>query len=147
MSTRWTQDDLDKLNEKRANRGDNVFNPYADKGGVAKVAEIGKKRGKYNNKKTEVNGIKFDSQKEAARYQDLKIQEFANVISDLRLQVKYDLVVNGVKVAAYVADFVYFKDGIEKIEDVKSDMTRKLPVYRLKKKLMKAIYGIEILET
>jgi len=105
------------------------------------------KKPKYRNNKAEYNGIKFDSSKEAKRYQDLKIQEFAGVISNLRLQVVYPIVINGVKVCKYVADFVYVKDGKEIIEDVKSDMTRKLPTYRLKCKLMLACFGISIWET
>jgi hypothetical protein len=63
------------------------------------------------------------------------------------MQVKYDLVVNGVKIGFYKADFVTYKHGkILEVIDVKSEMTKKLPVYRLKKKLLKAIYNIDIVE-
>ena len=63
------------------------------------------------------------------------------------MQVRYDLVVHNSKIGFYKADFVTYKNGkaIEVI-DVKSEMTKKLPVYRLKKKLMKAIYNIDIIE-
>ena len=120
---------------------------HPTKAGISKSQNNGSdkvKKSKYGNKKTEVEGIKFDSQKEAKRYQDLKIQQFAGEISDLKLQVRFDLIVNGQKVAVYVADFQYFKDGKEVVEDVKG---MKTAIYRLKKKLMKAVYGIEILET
>ena len=63
------------------------------------------------------------------------------------MQVRYDLVVNGVKIGFYKADFVTYKYGkVLEVIDVKSEMTKKLPVYRLKKKLLKAIYNIDIVE-
>jgi len=52
-----------------------------------------------------------------------------------------------VKICRYVADFGYIENGAVVIEDVKSKITKGLPVYRLKKKLMKALYGIDIRET
>jgi hypothetical protein len=103
------------------------------------------RRGKYNNKKTVVDNITFDSKKEALRYQTLKLMEAGNLIRNLRLQVPYKLKVNGVLVCTYKADFVYeekFHNGWKEfVEDTKGAMT---PVYRLKKKLMRAVYGIEI---
>ena len=103
------------------------------------------KRGnKYNNTKVELDGLKFDSQKEARRYAELKQLEKAGIIHDLRMQVAYELQPGfydneGHKQQAikYVADFCYLtKDGEEVIEDVKSPATRKNAVYRLKKKMM-----------
>jgi hypothetical protein len=107
-----------------------------------------KKKSKYGNKKTEVDGITFDSEKEAKRYGELKIMQKAGLIGLLQMQVEYRLEVNGEKVASYIADFVYLdsQTGQTVVEDVKSEMTRKLPVYRLKKKLMKQIHNIEIAE-
>lgn len=102
-----------------------------------------KARAKYRNRKTVVDGIKFDSQREATRYSVLKIMQAAGVISDLRLQVPYVITVNGLKVCKYVADFVYVDKGREVVEDVKG---MKTPTYNLKKKLMQAVYGIEIQE-
>lgn len=102
------------------------------------------KRSKYGAKKTIVDGITFDSMAEAARYGALKIIEAAGLISDLRLQVRYDITVNGRKVCRYVADFVYIENGKEVVEDVKG---MKTPVYNLKKKLMEAVFGVVILET
>ena len=101
------------------------------------------KRGKFNNVKTFYDGKKFDSKKECERYKELKNMG----VKDLKCQVRYPINVNGVKICAYIADFTYLdRKGILIVEDVKSDITRKLPVYRLKKKLMKAVYGIEIKE-
>lgn len=102
---------------------------------------------KYKNKKTILNGITFDSKKEASYYKVLKLKEKAKLIDRFEMQVKYDLVVNGQKIGFYKADFVTFKDGkVLEVIDVKSEMTKKLPVYRLKKKLLKAIYNIDIIE-
>jgi len=101
---------------------------------------------KYRNTKTVVDGITFDSKKEAARYVTLKMLEKAREISELRTQVRYNIELNGTKLFAYVADFVYVENGQTIVEDVKSDITRKNPVYRIKKKAMKAQFGIEIKE-
>jgi hypothetical protein len=98
---------------------------------------------KYGARKTEVDGITFDSAKEAKRYGELKLLERAGEIAELELQPKYDLTVKGQKVCTYKADFRYFEHGCEVVEDVKGMRT---PVYRLKKKLMKACHGIEIRE-
>lgn len=73
--------------------------------------------------------------------------ELAGDIHDLRRQVVYPLVCNGVLVCKYIADFAYHEDGRDIVEDVKSPATRKLPVYRIKSKLMKALLDIEVRET
>ena len=103
-------------------------------------------RSKYRNKKTVVDGITFDSMAEAARYRTLKAKLDAGEIRELYVQKRFECVVNGQKVCAYVADFSYTNAAGEfVVEDVKSDPT-KTPIYRLKKKLVKALYGIEIFE-
>jgi hypothetical protein len=106
-------------------------------------------KSKYGNKKTEVDNILFDSNKEAGRYIQLRFLKNAGYIKDLEMQVPYELTVNGERVASYIADFRYYdvETGKTIIEDVKSSFTRKLPVYRLKKKLMKSIHGVDITET
>jgi hypothetical protein len=102
---------------------------------------------KYKNFKTVINGITFDSKKEAAYYGILKLKQKAKLIDSFQMQVKYDLIVNGIKIGFYKADFVTYKGGVVlEVIDVKSEMTKKLPVYRLKKKLIKAIYKIDIIE-
>jgi hypothetical protein len=101
---------------------------------------------KYKNVKTFVDGISFDSRKEAVRYAHLKLLQKTHKISDLTLQPKFDIVINGIKVCSYIADFSYIENGVAVVEDVKSEVTRKLPVYRLKRKLMRAVHGIEIRE-
>lgn len=98
---------------------------------------------KYNAKKTEIDGFVFDSKKEAARYQELKVLEQAMEIHDLELQPEFFCIVNGRKVCKYRADFRYVQDGTTIIEDVKGMRT---DVYKLKKKLVEALYDIEIQE-
>jgi hypothetical protein len=108
---------------------------------------------KYRNKRTEVNGVLFDSQAEARRYLVLRLQEEDGQISQLRRQVSFELVppvrLLGSKRATpairYVADFAYLTaEGRQVIEDVKGMLT---PVYRIKRHLMKHKYNIDILET
>lgn len=124
------------------------------------------RRSKYGNRKTVVNGNEFDSQKEARRYQELLFLERSCKISNLRLQVKYVLIPTqrapslevykaGQKKGhrkpgkvlenecAYIADFVYVKNGNEVVEDAKG---MKTAVYRIKRKLMLERYGIQIQE-
>ena len=102
-------------------------------------------RTKYRNVKTIVDGIKFDSKKEAARYPELCLLHKAGEIGDIERQVRWPLFVNDVKICTYISDFCYHdKHGNYIVEDVKGVKT---PMYRLKKKLMKAINGRDILET
>jgi hypothetical protein len=102
-----------------------------------------KKASKYHNRRVVVDGITFDSQREADRWGELKLMQEAGLIQDLQRQVKYPIVVNGQKICVYVADFVYERDGKTIVEDVKGVRTR---VYILKKKLIKSVFGIDISE-
>lgn len=100
------------------------------------------KRSKYNNIKTEVDGITFDSQKEAMRYAELKLLEKSGVISELERQKKFELqpsfYYQGKKQRPiyYVCDFFYREGDQYIIEDVKSPITKNNQVYKLKKKMM-----------
>ena len=67
-------------------------------------------------------------------------------ISELHEQVTFKFAHNDIKICSYIADFTYNKNGKEVVEDVKSEITRKLPAYRIKCKLMKAFYNIDIKE-
>lgn len=97
-----------------------------------------------------MDGITFDSRREADRYLVLKGMEEGGAIEDLRRQVRYELIpsfdVDGkhYRPVYYVADFVYREDGSEVIEDVKGMRT---DMYRLKSKLFAYRYGISIKET
>ena len=105
---------------------------------------------KYHNKPEVVDGVRFDSRKEARRYQDLRLLQRGAQIVDLELQPRFVLRVIGpegeeVIIGSYYADFRY--RDVEKqcvvVEDVKGVRT---PVYRLKKKHVEAQYGITIQE-
>lgn len=115
------------------------------------IGSIGR-RSKYGNKKTIVDGIRFDSLHEANRYMELQLLERGKAIRDLRRQVKYELVPtirhNGKVIQRainYYADFVYIdsRTGNTVVEDAKGYKT---DVYRMKKKMMLNKYGIEIME-
>lgn len=124
------------------------------------------RRRKYGNTKITVDGIQFDSKREAARYQELKLLERAGVISFLQRQIKFQLIPdqhapsNAVYTkgprkgqrkpgklleheCSYIADFCYIQNGETVVEDAKGYRTE---VYRIKKKLMLERYGIQIRE-
>ena len=104
-----------------------------------------KVRSKYNAIKTEVNGITFDSKKEASIYNELLLRGKAGEIHSLSLQVPIYFKCNGVFCFKYIADFKYYdnKLGDWVILDAKGILT---DVYRLKKKLIEAQFGIKIIE-
>jgi hypothetical protein len=93
---------------------------------------------KYSNKKTKVDGITFDSKKEAKRYKELKLLEKAGVIKDLELQPKFLIVdtlrKNGktFKKRSYIADFMYYDNERKKtvVEDVKGYKAKLYPIKR-----------------
>lgn len=123
-------------------------------------------RSKYGNRKTVVNGIEFDSRKEAVRYQELRLLERAGKISGLRLQEKFVLIPSQreastevyksgsqkgrrkpgkllEKECSYIADFCYTENGEIVVEDTKGFRTE---AYKIKRKLMLERYGIRIRE-
>lgn len=134
MSTRWTELELAQYVEK---------NPRSLRSNPLSPAPVAKSS-KYRNKRTEVDGIVFDSKREASRYRDLKLRERFNLISDLKRQVTFPLTINGVHICSYRADFEYMEDGQRVIEDSKGVRTRE---YKIKRNLMQALYGITIRET
>jgi hypothetical protein len=124
---------------------------------------------KYKNKKIEVDGIVYDSQKEMQRHQQLLLKEKAGAIRDLQTQVKYVLIPAQYetfprygkkgqrlkdgkrlleKEIAYIADYVYFDVEEDRtiVEDVKSAITRKNPLYIVKRKMMLYFHNIRIRE-
>lgn len=108
---------------------------------VLEEKQKGKKRSKYLNLKVEIDGRTFDSKKEARRYIELRALQTAGEITHLHCQVAFEL-----SVCKYIADFTYTRNGQLVVEDVKSAYTRKLQVYRQKKKMMKLELNIEIQE-
>jgi hypothetical protein len=121
-----------------------VSRAWANKAGIRSGA-------KYGNRKVTLDGIEFDSQREADKYADLILQQRARMISDLQLQVRFDLIgANGEPLRGennhilyYLADFTY-RDaaGTLVVADSKGMAT---PVYRLKKAILRA-QGVEVIE-
>lgn len=108
------------------------------------------KKSKYNNRKTTQDGIRFDSQKEQRRYNELMPMLRAGIIQSLRLQPEYTLqeaytTPDGQRIQAirYRADFSYTQDGQPVVEDVKGVRT---DVYKLKRKMMQDKHGIAVTE-
>ena len=123
------------------------------------VQEV-KKRSKYGNRKAVRDGIKFDSEREAARFSELKVLQAMGKIRNLRLQANFTLVegyttIEGerIKPMVYKADFTYERvtepdrNGtvywLREVEDAKGTKTKD---YLLKKKLMQDKFGITIRE-
>lgn len=105
---------------------------------------------KYGNRKVIRDGIEFDSIKECQRYCELKLMQRAGVISDLQMQVPFELIpsqrIDGKVVERavnYIADFVYQQNGLKVVEDTKGMRTKD---YIIKRKLMLHIHGIRIVE-
>lgn len=120
---------------------------------------------KYRNKKTVVDGITFDSRKEAKRYNELKLLQMGKVISGLELQKPFELIpaqyeevetvtpkkhIKKIKKkiverhVTYIADFCYYdENGNYVVEDTKGKKTKE---YIIKRKLMLYVHGIKIKE-
>lgn len=108
-------------------------------------------RNKYNARKAEIDGITFDSHKEAQRYAELKLLLRGGEIRDLRLQVKYELIPkqNGERACEYIADFVYqdARTGETVVEDVKGcKQGAAYNIFAIKRKLMLWRHGIKVVE-
>lgn len=111
---------------------------------------LGETANKYNNSKSVFDGRTFDSEHERDRYAELKLLEKTGKITDLKLQPRFELVPavkeNGKttqRAVTYKADFSYIENGELVVEDAKGVKTE---VYKLKKKLMRAILGINVKE-
>ncbi len=102
---------------------------------------------KYRAKVVVVDGIRFASQAEARRWSELRLLERAGQIVELVRQPEFAFFVGDKLIFRYVADFKYhgalISNSGEVIEDVKGVRT---PVYKLKKKLVEAQFGIKITE-
>jgi len=107
------------------------------------------RRQKYANRRVEIDGQSFDSRAEARYWRQLQLRLKAGEISNLRRQVVFELapavVIGGRKrpPLRYVADFVWEEDGKTIVADVKGAVPA---AYRIKRHLMKAVHGIDILE-
>jgi phosphoenolpyruvate-protein kinase (PTS system EI component) len=143
----WTEADVEKHNARVG----------AKPSAPSQPAEMATqpKPSKYRNVKTVVDGIAFDSKREAYYFTGLKLRERAGDITDLKRQVRYslyapDMTVSNAditvshEISAYVADFTFTdSDGVKHIVDAKGKRTA---MYILKAKWMRLQYGIEIEE-
>lgn len=101
------------------------------------------KRSKYGNRKVTIDGITFDSVTEGRFYSELKLREKAGEVYEVQMQTPYALTVNGQLVCTYKPDFCFY-DAIAKrqrVVDVKGVQTKD---FIIKKKLMRAVHGIEV---
>ena len=131
---------------------------------------MSRRRTKCGNRKTSVDGIEFDSIKEARRYTELKLLQQAGRIAELELQKEFELIPAQYeyfprygktgkrlqdgkrcieKSCVYKADFAYKQDGLQIVEDVKGYRDPASAAYAkfvIKRKLMLWRYGIRIKE-
>lgn len=107
---------------------------------------------KYRNEPTVVGDIRFDSKAEAKRWFELQVLQREGLVSDLQRQVRYQLIPATARPSGgkerpcdYIADFVYVDARSKETvcEDVKGAIT---PEFRIKRKLMLWVHGIEIRE-
>jgi hypothetical protein len=115
------------------------------------------RRNKYGARALELEGIRFDSRREAARYRELQYLTAAGLIQELEVHPRYPLMVLALyqdgppwvfrTVGHYTADFRYVdvSSGEVVVEDVKSRPTR-TTAYRLRKRLVEAMHGVAIRE-
>lgn len=146
----WSEEDYKDYLQRRQKQGKAA--PKAEASMNNQVAEPKRSKAKYGNCKTVVDGIAFDSQKEANRYCELKMLRMSGQIKDFECQPEFELLppfrYNGrtVKGVKYKGDFkVIYLDGHTEIEDVKSVATARDKVYRLKVKMLLSKYGEEII--
>lgn len=131
------------------------------------MQQLKNRTSKYRSKKQEVDGIVFDSKKEAARYQELKLLQKTGKINNLQLQVPFVLIPSQYEYhteytktgkpkevkkqierkVKYIADFVYNQDGETIVEDVKGYREKgAYSLFVIKRKLMLQVHGIKVRE-
>ena len=126
-----------------------IRSQFAEKTRMEEIAgeENPEKKSKYSSAKTDIDGIRFDSKKEAEFYAKLKLRERAGEISHLRLQPRYLLQEafkhegKQYREIEYIADFEYIENGETVVVDVKGFKTA---VYMIKKKLFLYKYGDKV---
>lgn len=124
--TRWTQDDINRLTKQKP---------------ITPSQPAKRSNNKLRATKVLIDGIVFDSKKEAKRYGELRTLQRAEIIRDLRVHPKYKLEVNGELVTTYKPDFDYLQDNTIVVEDVKGYKGGSTWAYfRLKIRLFQALY-------
>jgi hypothetical protein len=139
MAYRWTFEDVERVQKR------NGVTTWEVPPGAPSTKST--RPPKYRNvKTTSADGIVHDAKGECERWEELKLMERAGEIRHLRRQVPFALVVSGILVCTYVADFVYEDGAATIVEDHKSEPTRELAAYVIKRKLMQALHGLQIRE-
>lgn len=149
---RLTEEQLEAWKKKRmveityeANR---PLSPKDTSTGVGVARPVSRALSKYRNVPVTWEGMRFDSKRELKRWQELRLMYSAGKIRGLSRQVRFKIEVDGQHICDYIADFQYVvrRGGTRGlvVEDCKGVKTA---VYRLKKKLMRAVYSIEITES
>jgi hypothetical protein len=110
-----------------------------------KLLQKPKRKSKYNNERVQLDGIWFDSKREAAYYANLKQREKAGEVSAVELQRSFALLgPQGLLMATYRCDFAFIdhtQGDRFRVVDVKGVETKE---FRLKKRMMKALLGIDV---
>ena len=106
------------------------------------------RRQKYGATRVTLDGLTFDSKREASRYLQLKLRARAGEIAQLEVHPRYYLIVNDHAIGRVTLDFRYvdLKTGHQVVEDAKSPATHKARDWVLRKKLLKALHGVEVQE-
>ena len=136
----WTEKDVIKHNQKVNRMTDLSKAKLEDFLYKTTSNTTNNKKSKYNANKVEIDGIKFDSQKEADYYSELKLRLAAKDIKGFCRQPEFVLAPN----LRYKADFIVFNnDGTSEIIDVKGMQTQ---VYKDKKKVFEDKFDLKIVE-
>jgi hypothetical protein len=98
------------------------------------------KSSKYRNRPVFIDGTRFASAKEGRRYSDLKLLVRAKQIEGLTCHPRYSLIINGALAGHYTPDFGYTERGKEVVEEVKSEITKRLADYVLRRNVFKILY-------
>ncbi len=108
-------------------------------------SRIPKPRSKYRAIPVVIDGIRFASKAEGARYGTLKMEQTAGFITGLECHPRFELHGrDGAHIGFYTADFTYIRNGVGIVEDVKSPITARTAAFRRTQKLMRSSHGIEI---
>jgi len=107
----------------------------------APAKPVTKRRSKFGNVPVTLHGHRFASQAEGRYYLRLREREARGEIRELVCQPKYPMVIGGICIGHYIADFEYYQKGERVVVDVKGIST---PVFRLKKRIIEALYDFKI---
>ena len=154
MATRFTQEHLDRLQRGERRPGTERFSPAEGRrllSGLPASNPAPEHQGsKHRNVPTNYNGHHYDSKAEANYARGLDFKQLGGLVTSWEPHVKFELRVNDVLIGTYELDFrVHYADGHVEHIDVKGQRSTSSVPYKLfllKKRLMKAIFGIDVLE-